>query len=103
MYSMNVDFKILDLAVISLLSVMAMGKGMVWERLDRAMDTMEWMDMFPASKVVHLKSGSSNYKPFMIYLASIPKRINKPWRFEQMWMEDEGCREVVEDAWAYDS
>nr|POF19214.1 hypothetical protein CFP56_77670 [Quercus suber] len=33
----------------------------------------------------------------------IPKKINKSWRFEQMWMDDEGCREVVEDAWAYDS
>ena len=75
----------------------------VWERLDRAMGMVEWMDMFPASKVVHLESVSFNHKPLKIYLASIPKRINKPWRFEQMWMEDEGCREVVEDARSYDS
>ena len=75
----------------------------VWERLDRAMGMVEWMDMFLASKVVHLESVSFNHRPFKIYLAGIPKRINKPWRFEQMWMEDEGCREVVEDAWSYDS
>ena len=75
----------------------------VWERLDKAMGMVEWMDMFPASKVVHLESVSFNHKPLKIYLAGIPKRINKPWRFEKMWMEDEGCREVVEDAWSYDS
>ena len=74
----------------------------VWEKLDRAVGTMEWMDMFPAFKVVHLESVSSDHKPFMIYLAGIPKKINKLWRFEQMWMEEEGCREMVEDAWAYD-
>ena len=50
----------------------------MWERLDKAVGTVEWMDMFPASKVVHLESGSLDLKPLMIFLASIPKTINKP-------------------------
>ena len=25
--------------------------------------------------------------------------MNKPWRFEKMWMEEEGCGQAVEDAW----
>ena len=79
------------------------GKGhTVWERLDRAVSTVEWMDMFSASKVDHLESGSSDHKPLMIILAGIPKKINKPWRFEQMWMEEVGYRELMEDAWAYE-
>ncbi|XP_030923315.1 uncharacterized protein LOC115950217 [Quercus lobata] len=73
----------------------------VWERLDRAVGTAEWLSMFPATKVVHLECGTSDHKPIMIHLLGIPKRINKPWRFEQMWMKDEGCREVIEDAWSY--
>ena len=65
------------------------GEGhMVWERLDRAVGTVEWMDMFLTSKVIHLESGSSDHKPLMIFLAGIPKKINKLWRFEQMWMEE---------------
>lgn len=59
---------------------------------------VEWMGMFPAPRVVHLESGSLDHKPFMIFLAGIPKKSNKSWRFEKMWMEDRGCREVVEDA-----
>ena len=74
----------------------------VWEMLDRAMDTVEWMDMFPASKVVHLECGSSDHKLLMIFLVGMPKKINKLWRFEKMWMEDGRCREVVEEAWAYE-
>ena len=52
--------------------------------------------MFPATKVVHLESGTSDHKSIMIYLASIPKGVNK------MWMRDEGCREEIEDAWSFD-
>ena len=70
----------------------------VWERLDKAVGSVEWMDMFLASKGVHLECGTSDHKPLMILLASIPKKSNKLWRFEQMWMEDVGCREVVENA-----
>ena len=58
--------------------------------------------MFPASKVVHMESGTSDHKPIIIYLVGIPKRVNKPWRSEQMWMRDKGCRGVIEDAWSYD-
>ena len=58
--------------------------------------------MFPSSKVVHMESGTLDHKPIIIYLAGIPKRVNKPWRLEQMWMRDEGCRRVIEEAWSYD-
>ena len=64
---------------------------MVWERFDRAVGSVEWMDMFPTSKVVHLECVTLDHKPFMIFLAGIPKKINNPWKFEQMWMEDVGC------------
>ena len=82
----------------------AHGEGhTVWERLDRAVGLVEWMDMFTASKVAHLECGTLDHKPLMIFLAGIPKKSNKRWRFKQMWMEDVGCKEVVENAWAHNS
>ena len=75
---MNVGFKISSSMATSLHGVMAMRKAIVWERLDKAVGTVEWMDMFLASKVVHLESGSLDLKPLMIFLASIPKTVNKP-------------------------
>nr|POF25158.1 putative ribonuclease h protein [Quercus suber] len=32
----------------------------------------------------------------------MPKFRNKPWRFEHMWLEEEGCRDTVELAWGVD-
>ena len=29
----------------------------------------------------------------------VPKKRQKPWRFEQMWLEDDGCRDIVDSAW----
>jgi len=55
--------------------------------------------MFPATKIVHLESETSDHKPLLIHLEGIQKRMNKPWRFEQMWMEEEGCGQAVEDTW----
>ena len=73
-----------------------------WERLDRAVGMVDWPSMFPATKVVHMESATLDYKSIMIYLLGIPNRVNKPWRFEQMWMRDEGCREVIEDTWSHE-
>lgn len=27
------------------------------------------------------------------------ERKQRPWRFEQMWLEDEGCHDVVKATW----
>ena len=74
----------------------------IWERLDRAVATMEWIEKFPATKVIHLECGSSDHKPIRVRLNGIPKIRQKPWRFEHMWLEEEGCRETVEEAWSRD-
>lgn len=29
----------------------------------------------------------------------VPMNLNKPWRFEQIWLEEVGCHEAVTLAW----
>ena len=70
----------------------------IWERLDRAVATIDWLIAFPPTKVVHLECGTSNHKLILIMLAGIPKYLQKPWRFKQMWMEEEGCHEAIKSA-----
>ncbi|KAK7821975.1 hypothetical protein CFP56_037091 [Quercus suber] len=65
----------------------------------RSIATTYWIDKFPATKVVHLECGSSDHKPLIIWLKGIQIKQQRPWRFEQMWLEDTGCREVVDLAW----
>ena len=54
----------------------------IWERLDRAVATTDWIDMFPTTKVVHLECGSSDHKPLIMQLKGIQIKQRKPWRFE---------------------
>ena len=71
----------------------------MWERLDRAVTTADWIDIFPATKVVHLECGSSDHKPLIIQLKGIQIKQQKRWRFERMWLEGARCSEVVDLAW----
>ena len=75
------------------------GDNTIWKRLDRAVATMNWIKLFPTTKVLHLECGSSNHKPIIILPKGIQKKCQKPWRFEQMWLEDASCSEVVDLAW----
>ena len=68
-------------------------------KTDRAVATTDWLDMFPTTKVVHLECGSSDHKPLIIQLKGIQLKQRRPWRFEQMWLDDTRCNEVVELAW----
>lgn len=71
----------------------------IWERIARAMATIDWLEKFPHTKVVHLECGTSNQKPIVIFPTCIPKKTQRPWRFEQMWIDVEGCRDSMESAW----
>lgn len=75
----------------------------IWERLERAVATMEWLDKFPATKVIHLECGLSDHKPILICLNGIPRSRHKPRRFEHMWLEEEGCRDTIESAWLFNA
>jgi len=64
---------------------------------------MEWLDKFPATKVIHLECGSSDHKPILICLDGIPKLWQKPWRFEYTWLEEKGCKDTIEVAWLFNA
>ena len=71
----------------------------IWEMLDRAVATTNWVARFPATKVLHLECGSSDHKPLVILPMGVPKKRWKPWRFEQMWLKDDGCRDILDSVW----
>ena len=75
----------------------------IWERLDRAVATMDWLDKFPTTKVVHLECGSSDHKSIVICLNGIHSRRQKSWHFEYMWLEEDGCMDTVKSAWRYNA
>ena len=56
---------------------------------------------FPGSLVHHLHCISSNHCPLLIYLSSLePPPRQWSFKFEEMWLSDERCVEMVEASWS---
>ena len=63
------------------------------------MGSNEWVSLFPSSKVIHLECGILDHNHVVIYPLGIPLRHQKPWRFEHVWLKEEGCHETVASVW----
>ena len=75
------------------------GGVMMWERLDRAVVNTEWISLFPGYLVTHLDTIFSNHKPLSIHMEGLPIRNQRPWRFEQVWLNEESCHTTMATAW----
>lgn len=73
--------------------------GMVWERLDRVVSTTKWFDLFPAIKVQTLVCVTSNHNLIIILSDGFCVKPQKPWRFEQMWLKNASCHDIVIGTW----
>ena len=74
------------------------GEEFVQERLDKACATLEWRAMFPHAKVIHLQSIYSDHIPILINLSKLNQKCKKrkiPRRFEEKWVCQLGCEEVI--------
>ena len=71
----------------------------MWERLDRAISTTNWIDLFPATKVQTLACVSSDHSPILILPERFGIKSQRSWRFEQMWLENRGCHDAVLEVW----
>lgn len=63
--------------------------------LDKALGTTDWFKNYLATKVVILDCGTSDHKPMFIHPCGVLVRQNKPWHFGKMWLDEEGCHDMV--------
>ncbi|XP_075636682.1 uncharacterized protein LOC142608912 [Castanea sativa] len=64
----------------------------IWERLDIALCTNDWLQQFGDTKVHHLNCITSDHVPLWIVLNGFdPPLISKPFTFEEIWLTDMGC------------
>ena len=73
--------------------------GMVFERLDRAVANNQWSFLNSSTLIHHLQTHSSDHKPIVINPEGIILKQNRHFKFEKMWLSDEGCCQAVKDAW----
>lgn len=71
------------------------------ERLDRALATSGWMELFPDAKLFHLTSSASDHSPLSLHLVGKRRKqkMSLVFRFESMWLKEPRCEEIVHEAW----
>lgn len=55
--------------------------------------------MFTKAGIKHLVAPASDHKPILLDTHFENNNINKPFRFEAMWVRDPECEDVVDQAW----
>ncbi|XP_074270999.1 uncharacterized protein LOC141594917 [Silene latifolia] len=71
-------------------------------RIDRAMKNEGWRELFPYAKVVHLGHEWSDHSPIKVVLdgrEGMDGRSKRNFRFEQIWVGEEGCEDTIKRAW----
>ncbi|XP_057416239.1 uncharacterized protein LOC130710871 [Lotus japonicus] len=77
--------------------------GTVEERLDYALANDAWDALWPVTEVTHLPRYRSDHNPLLICCGSrgMRKELQRTsmFRFEELWLQEEECKELVTEAW----
>jgi len=70
------------------------------ERIDRAMETHAWCDIFHQNQLHNVISHRSDHFPILLKLQEAPRRRRtKEFRFENSWLLKEELNDVVRGGW----
>ncbi|XP_074297237.1 uncharacterized protein LOC141627941 [Silene latifolia] len=73
-------------------------------RIDRAMATDDWFELFPYGRLFHLNREWSDHAPLKVVF---DRRLGeeggprRKFRFEHVWVEEEGCEATIKRAWEH--
>ena len=75
-------------------------RDFIWERLDRSFANNDWLIHFGGSFIHHLTCNTSDHSPLWILPEILDVTIQaKPFRFEEMWLAEKGCTNIVQSEW----
>uniref|UniRef100_A0A803QEK6 Reverse transcriptase domain-containing protein n=1 Tax=Cannabis sativa TaxID=3483 RepID=A0A803QEK6_CANSA len=73
-------------------------------RLDRALCTKNWLDLFPLAKLYNLELSTSDHCPIFLDLVdNILLVMKKKFRFENCWLREPLCHQVIKECWNFSS
>lgn len=78
-------------------------EGYIQERLDRAVANSEWQELFSNVRVINDDTRHLDHRHLLVDMGLLVERRNlgrgAGFRFEVAWVEEEGCKAVVKEAW----
>lgn len=69
-------------------------------RLDRALVSKSWIDIFVDAKLINLEITTSDHCPILLEpftVNNLPRK--RKLKFENAWLREPLCRQIVEDSW----
>ncbi|XP_060959275.1 uncharacterized protein LOC133030519 [Cannabis sativa] len=69
-------------------------------RLDRALVSQSWLSVFHSAKLTNLELTSSDHCPILLEPVNNFVPVKKQFRFENSWLREPLCLQIVEDSWA---
>ncbi|XP_030970473.1 uncharacterized protein LOC115990841 [Quercus lobata] len=75
------------------------GNAVIKRRLDRGVASISWRLAYPKITVSHLSAINSNHAPILLDTCLADSFAHRPFRFEAVWLRDEGCKPVIESTW----
>lgn len=77
------------------------GVALVEEKFDRALGCPRWCEIFPDARVENLAASGSDHSPILLkVIKMIYRPVENRFRFENSWLRESDCKEVVESAWS---
>lgn len=76
----------------------------IQERLDKGLATQEWCNLFPDAEVTVFDGTTSDHLPLYLHLNKrvyVPR--SKHFKFENVWLKERDCFNVVQDSWTVTS
>lgn len=74
----------------------------ILERLDRAVASVEWRELFPFAVVFNEVMVGSDHSPIVVDTNPKLDRPRKVFRFESFWTTEEECGEIIKEEWSRD-
>ncbi|CAN0859082.1 hypothetical protein LINGRAHAP2_LOCUS7566 [Linum grandiflorum] len=68
-------------------------------RLDRAVSNVGWRNAFDRALVYHESDIGSDHRPIYINYYGQHQKTKCPFRFDERWLADIECNEIIQNAW----
>lgn len=75
------------------------GNTVIKRRLDRGVASISWRLAFPKATITLLGATKSDHTPILLDTYPKDSFAHRPLRFEAVWLRDESCQFVIENAW----
>lgn len=73
------------------------------ERLDKAFAIVEWINMYPSYSLRNIPIIRSDHGPVILDFDYQTPFRKRPFRFEHMWTTHPSCKDMVQQAWVFNS